>query len=342
MKNYYLHRINHESEVSRKLLAKGWLSIGFLKVATTAFVESSSAVDGSGYSNFDTALFDAYKYRFRSRNVLFRFIAEMKLGDVIVIPSWRSFGVYKVLGEVIPRDQWPDEIVEIVPDDCDLGFVHKVKPYCDKSENIGKQFADPILERKMKYRGLGLVLTPFANHVLEAIERFVDDNPISLSADLIDDLSRTMLESLNSYSKPNSFEQVVCDYFTRIGASSAEVQSKTAKHGTDEKQGDVDVVATFDHLKTVYYIQVKRHEGETGEWAIAQVKAFAAGQASLAKEGDEPGYATVLWALTLAENFSPEAKDAANAILNGAHAVTLVTGPEFARMMVEAGVASQG
>ena len=99
----------------------------------------------------------------------------------------------------------------------------------------------------------------------------------------------------------------------------------------DGKQGDVDVVATFEKLKTIVYVQVKRHKGETSDWAVQQIVDF-----SNSKEiGLDNNYSYQFWVISSSECFSENCRKLATE-----NHVRLINGEEFVRMLLDVGIES--
>ena len=94
--NYWLHRISHYAKISYPLIDAGYLSIGFSKMASAEFIED--AINGKEEA-FHKAIIETYENIPRSSSNLWAFLNQMKTGDVIVVPSWGTFSVYRITGE---------------------------------------------------------------------------------------------------------------------------------------------------------------------------------------------------------------------------------------------------
>ena len=328
-RNYFMHRISHEGDIARQLLADGYLSIGYRLAGDSGDAAFAKTGHADAYAAFEKALEALFRRRFRSRRVLYRFLTEMTVGDLVVVPAGSSFGVYEVKGEPIPRKDFPPEVTTIVGDR-DIGFVLPVAPAAAGGTEIGKEYAGDALVRKLNYRGAGLDITAVGPEVQHALARFRENAPLVVTDDLVEALTASALDRLRKTVTPAQFEELLSDYFERLGATDVTIPSKRDKHGREEKEGDVDVVARFEPLRTVFYVQAKKHEGTTGKWAVEQIDAFASGQADLG-EADE--YAVVKWAVTTGDEFGAEA-----VALAQERGVVLVTGSEFVRMLLQVGV----
>ena len=327
--NYYMHRISHEGDVARKLLDDGYLSIGYGLAGDSSDVAFAKTNDPNAYYTFEAELERLFGHRFRSRRVLYRFIAEMSPGDIVLVPGWKSFGVFRVAGAPIARKDFPPEVVATVKDR-DIGFVLPVTEVQMGSANVGKEFASDVLVRKFKYPGAGLDLTDIGEEIESALTRFRENKPVVVTDELIGAIAESALQHFRRTITPAQFEDLLRNYFDRLGATDVAIPTKRDKHGLDAKKGDVDVIARFAPLRTVFYVQAKKHDGISGDWAVTQIADFAEGQAER-NEGET--YAVVKWAITTANEFDANAIEAAEK--NG---VVLVTGPEFMRMLLQVGV----
>ena len=130
-----------------------------------------------------------------------------------------------------------------------------------------------------------------------------------------------MLHSLN----PDQFERLIKTHLEAQGAT-AYIPAKNER----DKEGDADIVATFDALKVIVYVQAKRHDGQTNKWPVTQVREYAGSQDD---RGTDDGYTRLLWVISTAERFSAECVDAAHH-----DNVRLINGEEFAKMLLDSGI----
>ena len=54
----------------------------------------------------------------------------------------------------------------------------------------------------------------------------------------------------------------------KLGADKVDIPSKNNKENAVENYADVDVIAIFEKLKHIIYIQAKFHNGKTSDWAV--------------------------------------------------------------------------
>lgn len=151
--------------------------------------------------------------------------------------------------------------------------------------------------------------------------------PINIHNEIIKNSVETVLNSVKKITDPDKLEKLVKWYFSKIGASKVEIP---AKHNS-EKDGyeDADVIATFELLKLVVYVQVKKHYGTTEDWGVRQIKEYKE------KHTDKiDDYSVCAWVLSTANEFNE------NAIrLADENDIRLINGEDFATMLLEAGFA---
>lgn len=92
--NIWLHRISHHAEVAYPLLDNGYLSIGFSDFSTPDFIKDTYAENG--WQSFENYFNDTWGEAPKTRYNLWRFIAEMRKGDLVVVPSWGTFSIYEL------------------------------------------------------------------------------------------------------------------------------------------------------------------------------------------------------------------------------------------------------
>ena len=102
-----------------------------------------------------------------------------------------------------------------------------------------------------------------------------------------------------------------------------------AKNAGD-KEGDADIIATFESLKLIVYVQAKCHDGETAGWAVEQVRRFVEYQSD---NGEDDDFTRLSWVVSTAETFSVDCYEKARC-----GRVRLVDGLEFAEMLLDVGI----
>ena len=264
-------------------------------------------------------------------------------GDLVVVPSWGTFSVYELTEdmarpvseiELSEIKDWHGNKIEKKENGLlyrttgesdkliDLGFVRKVKLI--KKDIPRYEYADSALTSRMKIRYTNADITDLKASIEKALEGFKKGQPLNIYSQIISKTRQSILDTIRKELKPEKFELLVKWYFERIGASEVYIPSKNES----DKEGDADVVAVFEPLKTIIYSQVKFHTGETSSWAIEQIKNYKD-----QKDTMDDGYSKIYWVISSADNFSKESYDFAKEAK-----VQLVDGKQFATMLLEAGI----
>lgn len=336
--NIWLHRISHHAEVAYPLLDNGYLSIGYSDFSKTDFIKDCHGE--TGWESFEEYFEVNWGDRPKTRYNLWRFVAEMKASDLIVVPSWGTFSIYELI-EDMPKavseielseiKDWHGNNIEKNEDGLlykttgeliDLGFVRKVKLI--KKDIPRYEYADSALTSRMKIRATNANITDLKVSVDKALEAFTIGQPLNIYSQIISKTRQSILDTIREELTPAKFEVLVKWYFQRIGASDVYIPSKNESG----KDGDADVVAIFEPIKTIIYAQVKFHTGETSAWAIEQIKSYKDHH-----EAMDDGYSKISWVISSADNFSKETYDLAKEAK-----IQLVDGKQFTTMLLEAGI----
>lgn len=339
-KKYWLHRISHEADVSYKLLEYGYLTIGWSDIANSGVENKILNNDETG---FNEEVKKGYGELRRSRWSLWRFF-QFKEGDLVVVPQWGgTFSVYEVIGQAMPISKIADlgdfkaksnrQVIRdsqnlfIYADDgkeIDLGFAVKVKPIKKHLSRAG--YAEDALAKRMKIRQTNADISDIAEYVENILNR---ETPIDLYEEIVEKLAEDLLASLKRLLTDKKLELLIKWYFEKRGATSAYRPAPNERGKTDG--ADADVIADFEMLKVTFYVQAKKHEGTTNDWAVEQISKYTIQH----KEEDRfvDGYTIVPWVVSTADDFSETAIAAAEA-----NNVRLIAGKEFARMLIGAGI----
>lgn len=111
MNQYWLHRItggeNAATYAYNLLFKHNILSIGWSDFSNDSFINNVSA---NGIDAIDHAM-DKYGYgRPRGRWSLYRFIHEMKEGDVVVVPTYGGlFGIFEITSNKVYSNETIDK-----------------------------------------------------------------------------------------------------------------------------------------------------------------------------------------------------------------------------------------
>jgi predicted Mrr-cat superfamily restriction endonuclease len=334
----WLHRISHHAEVAYPLLENGYLSIGYSDFSEPDFIKDSCGENA--WQLFEKYFDDNWGQRPKNRYNLWRFVAEMRKGDLIVVPSWGTFSVYELTEDMAEPvaaiklsdiKDWHGNNIEKNEDGLlyrktgehiDLGFVRKVKLI--KKDIPRYEYADAALTSRMKIRSTNADMSDLKGSIEKALEGFTKGQPISIYSQIITKTQQSILDTIRGELTPGKFEILVEWYFKRIGASDVYIPSKNESG----KEGDADVVAVFEPLKTIIYSQVKFHTGETSSWAIEQITNYKD-----QKDSMDDGYSKICWVISSADNFSKQSYDFAKEAK-----VQLIDGKQFTTMLLEAGI----
>ncbi|NLJ64138.1 MAG: restriction endonuclease [Christensenellaceae bacterium] len=333
-KKYWLHRISNEWDVSYKLLDDGYLSVGWSVLASSGIEKVTSETERSIIMSNE-----GFKTKTEQRGL--DIFLQFNQGDIVVVPLFDGkFSIYEIVGEPMPITKLAGYTEFISKDNkkivrgkegllcrsennktVDVGFVVKVKSL--KKSISRYDYADSKLTSKMRFPKTNADISAIS----ESIEKVIKaEEPINFYAETIVEMVEVLLKKIKELAEPNKLEKLVRWYFERLGASKAEI---LAKNSTDKWDGaDADVVAEFDSLRTIFYVQVKFHDGKTNEWAVKQISMY---KKQCEQNSDE--YAVIPWVITTADDFS----DRAN-IMAEENNVQLITGIEFARMLVDIGI----
>ncbi|UZP67135.1 restriction endonuclease [Desulfovibrio mangrovi] len=334
----WLHRISHRSDVSHPLLERGVLSIGFSDFSSVSFCEN---VRLNGLDALAEEFQKKWNVCSRRRFNLWNFVFRMKKGDRIVVPFSGVFSVYEIVGDEVFKAvdlnviNFKTNLGKVIKhgidgllydeDDkiIDLGFFWKVNLV---QENVPRRdYVDSALSSRMKILSTNADITDIEGAVDDALLRWKEKKPINLRSILYEKVSSIVLDSMLKSLDPDRFEKLVKWYFLRLGASRVFIPPKNETG----KQGDCDVVAVFEPLKTIYYVQVKFHTGTTSDYAARQIIDYRT-----LKDVDEEGYSTIPWVVSSAE-FSKECMETAKE-----HGVVLITGADFCLMLLDVGMSS--
>ena len=339
-RSYYLHRISHEGNVSYSLMDEGIITLGWSKFSDT---EIMRAAREEGYPDFNPITEKLGEGSNRSRWCMWYF-AQMKVGDYVLVPLYEGkFSVFEVIDQAKPIMElekdipsfygkwdghnitWNDGLLfdEAENRGIDLGFFIRVKPVV---RDIPRSYAVGKLISRMKIRSTSADITDLADLVETSVKAGKENKPITLYGSVIDSLVKDMRNAINVTLSPDEFEHLIKWYLKRCGATSVWIP---AKNQSGKKDGaDADVIAEFDNLKYIVYVQAKLHEGETSDWAVYQINSYK----EQMSEGDSDfTYAT--WVISAADEFSQAA--VAEAEEKG---VRLINGNEFARMLLDIGL----
>lgn len=335
---YWLHRISHEWDVSYILLSIGYLTIGWSAYSQSGI--ESTVVRDKDIEAFESIMKTLGEHENRSRWNLWNFCNFQKKDYVLVPLPNGEFSIFRVKSRAVPIgkiDAIPDSFLSEskqtiykgkdgllyranTKDVVDIGFAIQVEPI---KEHLSRyMYADNRLTARMKMRQANADISDLR----QDIEMVLSANgPINLYVSVIEQLSDMLLTSIKSNLTPDKFERLIGWYFQKVGASHVFRPGKSSRDKWDG--ADADVVAEFEALKVVFYIQAKLHEDVTSS-GVEQVVLYKTQQEDAMNE-----YTIVSWVITTADAYSPEAIS-----LAAENKVRLITGAEFSRMLIDVGI----
>lgn len=340
-RNYWIHRISYYAEISHPLLEQNYLSYGFSDFEFDGFIEKVRGKDGWDY--MEQTFLEYWGELPRNRYQLWHFIQDMKVGDWVIVPTNYEFSICEILEDepLLVKDirdveirDWNNKLINrdengyLVDDKgekIDLGFARRIKMIASGISRY--DYADAPLSSRLKIRQTNADVSDLEDSVLKALDNFKNNKAINLKTEISDFIPQ-LHKKIQTMLTPDKFESLVKLYFEKSGANSAYIPPKNpaGKQGVE----DVDVIATFDLLKTIYNVQVKHHSGETDSWATEQIS-----QLQRMNQGDrqDDGYTRVYWVLSSADSFS----DACVKMAKEAN-IQLIDGKMFAAMLLDAGL----
>ena len=344
---YYLHRISHKLKWSDPLLKeRNLLSIGWADFAASEYwppdSQDLSRIPENVEGYYEGEGWDIPRTRFGLQRFL-----QMKQGDRVVVPTWGAFHVYEVTDNkclVAPDIEKELQSLKSLSGKCafieddylkeangeenttttvDLGFFRRVEEVQREIPRAG--YADAALTSRMKVRQANVEITDLSNNIEEAINAFKAKRPINLREIVLKECAKSVRKTILEKLTPGKFERLIKLFFEHQGAD-AIIPPKNEK----DKQGDADVIATFELLKFIVYVQAKHHDGETDDWAVEQIESYRDNKIG-AMTGDE--YSRTAWVISTAESFSEDCENLAKR-----ENVRLIDGIKFAELLLDAGI----
>lgn len=335
MKSYWIHRISNCWDVSKPLLDKGYLTIGWLSCANESFnINEAKSKDDS----FEKEFYKACKDKPRNRWCLYRFL-NMKKGDTVIVPlCGGEFTIAEIEEEVKPIQQLPIKEFENLlkqtvsmteqglcnNDLIDLGFYIKLKNISIKK----RCFASAPLQSRMKLRQTNGWATDLSEDI-EEVQKATE--PPNIHDILVDKISNAFMEVVKKEITPEKLEVLIKWYMEKLGATRVYIPAKNDSRKKDI--ADADVIAEFEFLNVVFYIQVKKHDDKTGPYAVEQVLEYFEQHC---ESDDSVTY--IPWVITTADDFSDECKAIAREASKSNISIRLISKKELAKMLIDIGI----
>lgn len=331
--NYWQHRISHNWDVSKELFDKGYLTIGWQSMVNTdVFIKT---VENGETGFYESSLKNGLSGR--NRWCLYRFFT-MKKGDIVVVPLYeQEFAVVEISGSARPISELPisqfnsisgkqvklDGSLMYTDDNSivDLGFFIPFNK--DNVSIVRRSYASAKLQSRMKHQYINVDVNDLYSDIEAA--RF-STGPLDLHDVILEEAAPVILNAIHKLT-PDSFESLVKWYMDQCGASRTFIPAKN--ESGKEDGADADVIAEFAPLGIVFFIQAKKHEGYTDDWAIKQISRYKE-----QKENSSDDFTYIPWVITTA-SFEEQVKETAHSA-----GVRLIDGITFAKMIIDTGVNS--
>lgn len=188
--NYWQHRIkggDYALPLSTPLLFDHHiLSIGWSDINDASFLARIKGI--KAWEEFESQLRETYRHLWTNRYSLWRYLNEMKAGDIVVVPTPHEFSIYRILdntimtSEELPQrmlvDWWNRRVkqengylIDVDGNQIDLGFFRKVEPIV---EHLGRDKCDKTLYKKMKAHQTNINLYGVKDFVDDVIRQYGD------------------------------------------------------------------------------------------------------------------------------------------------------------------------
>lgn len=340
-KKYWLHRckcgdrawpFTHELLTKHNIISIGWSDFSF---------QDKHAKLIKSWASFEQVFEEAGWGHPRNRTNLWRFLLEMKKGDVVVVPlDSGKFSIYEIADNTVYNNEtfdqslwvnWNGERASLDSDgypayldgqQIDMGFYRKVIPVrLNLSRN---DYANQALHSRMKIMTTNANISDLAKDVESTIAQ---KEPINLKASFVAESAKILCRQMQELMNPDKIEELVRWYMVSLGAN----VNVPAKNSATTEEGDADVIATFDKLNShTILIQVKAHQGSTDKWAVEQISSYA----HTIKRNLEDK-TSQLWVVSTCDDYTEETKKLAKE-----KGVLLVNGLDFAEMLIDNGLYS--
>ena len=335
MKSYWIHRISHCWDISKPLLDKGYLTIGWLDCANNSFDINKAKIKDE---MFEEEFYKAYKNKPRSRWCLCRFL-NMKKGDIVIIPLYGGkFAIAEVQEEAKTIHELPVQNLKdlssktikmteqgLCADDLiDIGFYIKLTNIVVKQHS----FASAPLQSRMKIRQTNCWSNDLAKDIDNAKK---STKPANIHDILVEKMSDDFMKIIQNEITPDKLEMLMKWYMEKLGAT--RVYRPAKNNPLKSGNADADVIAEFEYLNVIFYIQVKKHNDKTGKHAVEQVLEYFE---QFSYSDDSITY--IPWVITTANDFSDECKAIVRDANKSNISIRLVAKKELAKMLLDIGI----
>lgn len=248
---------------------------------------------------------------------LWRFILEMKKGDLVVVPHWSNFYIAEVTGDVYYDEKKIDN---------DTAWRRPVE-WLNSKNPIPRRLARlPLISRMKSYQtcvyaeDLIVEIKEVLKLATEGVERtFSEDLKQKLIEQVIKEIHTGRIDS-------NGFERLVASLLESMGVKDIHI-----RHAASDK--GADIVGTFNILnkfKFVLAVQAKQYRPDppVDKGAIDQLI-----------NGMQAESANLGWVVTSGK-YSEDAKRHADDMRANGYNLELIDGQELAAMIIESGLST--
>lgn len=307
------------SGISRlsEMIKKEQIVIGWSNTENKLF---DSKLDRDGFKQILKSLYPSYidnPYSLgQATGYLWRFIREMEIGNYAIVPISKAFYIGEITGNLIFM---PDKLLD------DTAIRRNVK-WLNNGKPILRNYCGAGLISRLKYQGTCVSASDLIDDIETALDYAKKKEKPNFKNQLNESLKQEaakFLVSKNSYLDDRKFENLVQQLMIGLGAKSSIIPAKTTYK---DSIADVDVLADFIHLGIKIYIQVKKHNHESDEYAVRQLME--------AMKIDNPDGSNPIfgWVVTSGK-FTDYAEKLAND--NG---IKVVNGEDLAEMIITVGL----
>ena len=337
---------------SRRLLRQGFLATGWSHFAAPGrnFLRAdffAKKKDRAAFGEYFASEFSA-KY-WRTRFSLWSFIAEMRKGDWVLVPTTKGrFSVYELLDDqaLLPSElaisgllptpmlKLQEGLLHSVNGGLvDLGFFRRIKPV---AVHVSKRkYADSALIARMQFCGTTLQCDDLRPNIERALAAYQQGKSVDSHGETAGNTWEQVRHLIQDQLSPDKFALLVKQYFERIGAARVEILSR-AEAGR-EREADADIAAVFEMIETsfpmetVIYVQVEHHIGAAdASWARRQIAACKSARKNAPDDQD-----TQYWVVSSCDEFENEKEVCREARREN---ISLINGGDFAKMLLEADI----
>jgi predicted Mrr-cat superfamily restriction endonuclease len=247
---------------------------------------------------------------------MWRFVREMQIGDLVVVPSGPSFYVAEIIGDAVYLPERSSD---------DTSYRRAVR-WLNGKKPIPRNYAKAALISRMKVYGTSASATDLVEEINDALTRAASGSKPSFKVELQGALiEKTVAHLRSGHIDSFGFEELIKELLIEMGAKNAQVIARRQDKGAD-------VLATFRVAETFQYtlaVQAKHWNGSSPVTSKVVKQLIDGIEASNANLG------MVITSGTIDESAVKAAMAYTEA--NGT-LIELVDGEQFAKMLIEQGI----